>query len=110
AGAAGHDVLETLAYLSRSERGLWWMLECHVDFPLLTETTWGRRLVDEDVRQRYGRSGLAADDKMTFLERHRSVINQDMGVTLERLGEGIAWVQERLGVYPIWNCAVRLPD
>jgi hypothetical protein len=37
-------------------------------------------------------------------------INQDMGVRLERLAEGVRWIEEHLGVYPIWNCAVRLPD
>ena len=104
------DTLETLSYLSRSERGLWWMAECHADFPLLTETTWGRRHVDDQVARTYSRNGLTGSDHMTALERSRCVISQDMGVTLQRLGEGIAWVQERLGVYPIWNCAVCLPN
>jgi delta24-sterol reductase len=106
---ATEDVLETLSYLSRSERGMWWMAECHADFPLMTETTWGRRLLDDRVAESYSRNGLASDD-LPALERDRCVINQDMGVALQRLGEGIAWVQERLGVYPIWNCAVGLPD
>ena len=86
------------------------MAECHADFPLLTETTWGRRRVDDQVARSYSRNGLRDNDHMTALERNRCTINQDMGVTLPRLGEGIAWVQQRLGVYPIWNCAVRLAD
>ncbi len=105
-----HDIIDTLSYLSRSERGMWWMAECHADFPLLTETTWGRRFVDDSIEKTYRRSGFSANDAMTVAERDRCQVNQDMGVTLERLGEGIAWVRERLDVYPIWNCAVRLPE
>ena len=89
---------------------MWWMAECHADFPLLTETAWGRRRVDDEVGENYRKHGLTASDDMTALERNRCVINQDIGVTLPRLGEGITWVQERLGVHPIWNCGVRLPN
>jgi hypothetical protein len=32
-----------------------------------------------------------------------------MGVKLARLDHGIRWVQEHLGVYPLWNCAVQTP-
>jgi len=109
ARAAISEAIETLSYLSRSERGLWWMMECHADFPLLSETTWGRRRLDTAATDSYDKSGFASTD-LTALERDRCLINQDMGVTLERLGEGVKWVQARLGVYPIWNCAVRLAD
>ena len=34
----------------------------------------------------------------------RCLVYQDMGMLLGRLEEGIAYVQERLGVYPLWNC------
>lgn len=110
ADAAAHDIIETPAYLARSERGLWWMAECHADFPLLTETTWGRCRVDDSVARAYSRSGFAGDDDRPVVERNRSVLSQDMAVTLERLGDGLAWVQQRLGVYPIWNCAARFLD
>jgi delta24-sterol reductase len=113
AAAAARDVseyiIETLAYLSRSERGMWWLLECHTDFPLLSETAWGRRHMDKAVADVYNRSGLGGTDFPPH-DRDRCLIQQDMGVALERLGEGLDWVRQRLGVYPIWNCAVRLPE
>ncbi len=105
------DVVETAAYFSRSERGLWWMLECHTDFPLLTETAWGRQQLDKAFSAAYDARGFApADDGLSVSEHQRCVINQDMGVTLERLGECVAWTERQLRVYPIWNCAVRLPE
>jgi hypothetical protein len=36
----------------------------------------------------------------------RCVVNQDMGMTLARLEEGIEYVQKNLKVAPLWNCAV----
>jgi FAD/FMN-containing dehydrogenase len=104
-----HEVIETLAYLSRSERGMWWLMECHADFPLLSETEWGRKHMDEVATDTYNKTGFSSSD-MTTLERDRCLINQDMGVTLERLAEGIRWTQNRLQIYPIWNCAVHLTD
>jgi FAD/FMN-containing dehydrogenase len=103
------EAVETLAYLSRSERGMWWLMECHADFPLLSETAWGRRHMDQVATEIYNKSGFVSSDLST-LERDRCLINQDMGVKLNRLGEGVEWVQQRLNVYPIWNCALRLPE
>jgi delta24-sterol reductase len=107
--AAAREVMPTAAYLARPERGMWWMLECHADFPLLSETAWGRKAMDKQVADTYSRSGFASQE-MTTEERDRCVISQDMGVRIERLTEGIRWIQENLAVYPIWNCAVRLPE
>jgi FAD/FMN-containing dehydrogenase len=98
------DVIDTLPYLSRSERGLWWMLECHADFPLLTETRWGRRRLERAAADAYEREGFGKGGQPPFHEM--CLINQDMGVTLERLDAGLEWVQQRIGLYPIWNCAV----
>jgi FAD/FMN-containing dehydrogenase len=108
-GAVTHDVMHTLSYLSRFERGMWWLMECHADFPLLSETWWGRRHMDKVAAATYDRSGLASID-LTTLERDRCLVTQDIGVTLARLGDGVEWVQQHLGVYPIWNCAVRLRE
>jgi hypothetical protein len=33
-----------------------------------------------------------------------------MGVALERLDEGIAWVQQNLDVHPLWNCPAGAGD
>ena len=102
-------VMETLPYLSRSERGMWWMVECYADFPLLSETAWGRRRLDAALTEAYDSIGLGSQ-QMTATERDRCLITQDMGVTLDRMREGIVWVQERLGVDPLWNCALLVPE
>jgi hypothetical protein len=101
--------METLAYLARCERGLWWMAECIVGWPMLSGTSWGRKHIDRTTARTYEQFGFESRD-LTPHERNRCLINQDMGVRSKRLGEGIRWIQQRLGVYPIWNCAVRLPD
>ena len=103
------EAMTTLGYLSRLERGFWWMMDCQADFPLLSETEWGRQQMDAAGAAAYSRGGLTSQD-LTTAERDRCLINQDMGVKLEGLREGIEWVQSRLAVTPLWNCAVRLPD
>jgi len=103
------EAIPTLSYLARPERGMWWMLECHVDWPMLSGTAWGRKQIDKQTAAVYASRGFLSGD-LGNDERDRCLINQDMGVRLERLAEGIRWVQDRLDVYPLWNCAVRLPD
>ncbi len=109
AAPVSHEAMATLAYLARPERGMWWMLECHADFPLLSETEWGRRQMDKTVADVYSRSGLAPID-LTTEQRDRCLISQDMGIRIERLAEGVRWIQQDLAVYPIWNCAILLPE
>jgi delta24-sterol reductase len=103
------EAIRTQSYLSRSERGRWWTLEGRADLPLLSETAWGRRKLDEFADDVYNKKGFASRG-MTALERNRCVVFQDMGVRLEQLGEGIEWVQEHLKVYPVWTCAIHLPE
>jgi delta24-sterol reductase len=107
--APAADAMETPAYLSRSVRGMWWMVECYADFPLLSETRWGRRLLDQATAEAFARQGFA-DQGLTVLERERCLVLQDVGVRLGRLREGIDWVQAHLAVYPLWNCAIRVPE
>lgn len=109
AAPVSHEAMATLAYLARPERGIWWMLECHADFPLLSETEWGRRRMDKTVAEVYRRSGLATTE-LTTDERDRCLISQDMGIRIERLAEGVRWIQQHLAVYPIWNCGIWLPE
>ncbi|MEM8777846.1 MAG: hypothetical protein AAGF26_03040 [Cyanobacteria bacterium P01_G01_bin.49] len=45
---------------------------------------------------------------MTIEERERCLVNQDMGMKLSRLQEGIEYIQQNLWVYPLWNCAVKV--
>ena len=41
----------SLEYIFRLERGAWWIIEMIVQLPLLTHTTWGRRMLDNKVEQ-----------------------------------------------------------
>ena len=100
------EQIETSQYMRRLERGLWWMLECHADFPLLANTAWGRRQMDQAAQAAYSKTGFSSQ-AMTAAERDRCLVSQDMGVVLERLETALEWVQSRLDVYPLWNCAVR---
>ena len=109
ANRESREAMTTLSYLARGERGLWWTLEGHADFPLLSETEWGRKQLDAAATAAYEKGGFASQG-LTTEERDRSVINQDMGVRIERLAEGIRWIQQHLQVYPLWNCAIQLPD
>jgi hypothetical protein len=104
-----HEAIATPAYLTRLQRGLWWQLDCHADFPLLSETAWGRQQLDRAAAGVYSKSGFGAQT-MPTADRDRCLINQDMGVRLEQLRDAIEWVQLRLQVYPLWNCAVRVPE
>ncbi|NJM27175.1 MAG: FAD-binding oxidoreductase [Pseudanabaena sp. RU_4_16] len=101
------EVIPTAEYIFRSMRGLWWMTECIVGLPMLTDSRWGRQYLDreiEKVRSKYGFSS----PNLTSEERERCLVNQDMGMKLSRLREGIEYVQQNLNVYPIWNCAVKV--
>jgi delta24-sterol reductase len=103
------DVLEPLAYLRRSVRGLWWMVECHTGLDMVTDTRWGRRILDRAVRREFEQHGVQ-DPSFSVEDRERCLVHQDMGVRLARLGEYLRWVDEHLGIYPLWNCGLRLRD
>jgi delta24-sterol reductase len=107
--AVTQEVMATLSYLARCERGHWWMAECIAGWPMLSGTRWGRKHIDRAAARTYEQFGFGSRD-LTPHESNRCIINQDMGVRIERLGEGIRWVQQWLDVYPIWNCAVRVPE
>jgi FAD/FMN-containing dehydrogenase len=109
AAADSETAIATEKYLFRMERGLWWLVECHAGFPLLTSTAWGRKRLDQGASATYDKAGFASVDLSTE-ERDRCLVHQDMRVTLEGLRAGLEWVQSRLAVYPLWNCAVRLPE
>jgi FAD/FMN-containing dehydrogenase len=106
-GKAAEDVIPTVEYLFRSMRGAWWMAECHVGLPALTNSPWGRKQVDRAVENVRAKHGFNTPG-LTTEERERCLVTQDMGVKLSRLREGIAYVQQNLAVYPLWNCPVKL--
>jgi hypothetical protein len=72
------------------------------DLRILTRTRWGRAYVDREVEKAVRTSGFK--NSMPPEVQERSVFNQDMGVRLSRLEEGIDYVEKNIGVYPLWNC------
>lgn len=102
--AIREDAIPTWEFLFRSMRGAWWMIECHINLPFLTNRHFFRRMVDKKVAT----MGFENKSKLSRGELERCFVLQDMGIGLGRLEEGIAWVERRLGVYPLWICAVDL--
>jgi hypothetical protein len=54
------------------------------------------------VESRVRASGFKGNVSNELLER--CLVQQDMGMLLGRLAEGIEYVTEHLGIYPLWNC------
>ncbi len=102
------EAIPTLEYLGRSMRGLWWMTECYVDSPALMNFTFARKLIDRITEKQVAEQGFQ-DGLLTAEERQRCLVFQDLGVKLARLAEGIEYIRSHLNIYPLWNCALRLP-
>jgi len=100
------DVIPTESFVFRSERGLYWMLESYIDLPLLTNRSWFRSHADKKVIETRRKKGFESSGRLSPEEIQRCLVQQDMGIMLKRLKEGIAWVQKNLGVYPLWICPV----
>lgn len=102
------DAIPTYSYLFRYMRGSWWMTDCHVNLPFMTKQPWFRAMCDKqtfELMEKYG--GFAnVPSNLTPEETQRCVVLQDMGVRLCHVAEGIRWVQDRIGVYPLWICPV----
>jgi FAD/FMN-containing dehydrogenase len=103
------EAIPTEEYIFRSMRGLWWMTECIVGLPLLTNSRWGRQYLDREIEKVRSKHGFSSPT-LTPEERERCLVNQDMGMKLSRLREGIKYVQQNLNVYPLWNCAVKVRE
>jgi FAD/FMN-containing dehydrogenase len=112
--AEGHapteDAMATLDYLARSERGGWWMVECMAGVPFLTGTFRGRLLVDKQNDAKKSARDRFEPGPTGVFERERCIVLQDIGFRIERLPEAIRWAQNRLDLYPIWNCPIHLRD
>lgn len=98
----GEDLVPTYEYLFRHQRSLLWMSGVFADLRLFSETQRGRAFLDRQVEARVRTSGFKGNIPTELVER--CLVQQDMGMLLGRLEEGIAWVQEHLGVHPLWNC------
>jgi Delta24-sterol reductase len=100
--AIEQDAIPTWEFLFRSMRGAWWMIECHVNLPILTNRRFFRRMIDRMAANK----GFDNPTGLPRKDLERCVVLQDVWIRIGRLQEGIAWIQRRLGVYPLWICAV----
>jgi delta24-sterol reductase len=98
---AGVDLVPTYEYLFRHQRSLLWISR-FANFLHLPMTRLGRWMLDREVTRSLHELGLTSFIPHTT--RERSVVMQDAAVMLGRLEEGIRYVEEHFGVYPIWNC------
>ena len=103
----GEDLVPTYEYLFRHMRSLLWVSR-FANFLHLPMTKLGRYVLDERVMHELQRYGLTS--AIPTEARERSVVMQDVAVSLERLEEGIAYAKQHFGVYPMWNCAAGHPQ
>lgn len=104
-----YAAIPSYEYLFRGMRGLWWMTECTLGLPFVTNSRWGRKLVDRAIDRAMAAYGFNAPD-LTVEERERCLVHQDMGIRPGRLHETLDYVDRELRVNPIWNCALKLND
>jgi FAD binding domain len=102
AARAREDLVPSHQYLFRHERSLLWMSGIIADLGFFSHTRWGRAYLDRVVKSRVASHGFQGNMPVELVER--CMINQDMGVRLSRLEEGIEYVQKNLDVHPLWNC------
>ena len=96
------DLVPTYEYLFRHMRSLLWVSR-FANFLHLPMTRLGRWLIDRRVLDELRRFGLTSG--IPHEARERSVVMQDVAVTLGRLEAGIEYAKQNFGVYPMWNCA-----
>jgi hypothetical protein len=103
AKSGAEDLVPTYDYLFRHQRSLLWISGVVADLKIFSETRRGRAFLDRRVESQVRTSGFKGNIPIELVER--SLVHQDMGMLLGRLDEGIEYVQDKLGVYPLWNCA-----
>jgi hypothetical protein len=104
--AIPQDAIPTDQFIFRAMRGAWYLIEMHVNLPILCEQRWFRQQVDKKVADALEAKGFGASGTMTRAEEERCTVFQDMGFHLSRLEFAIDWVESNLGVYPLWICPV----
>jgi delta24-sterol reductase len=100
----GEDLVPAYEYMFRHQRSLMWMAGIIADLKVFSHTRFGRAYLDREVEKKVGATGFQAHMPVELIER--CLVNQDMGVRLGRLEEGIEYVKQNLTVYPLWNCGV----
>lgn len=101
------DVIPTYEFVHRSERGAYWAMEMHVQG--LANFAPIRKKIDLIAEKHHAKHGFSKIDNLTTEELQRCTVMQDMGIKLSRLEEGVQWVNDRLGLFPLWLCPVHVP-
>jgi FAD binding domain len=102
AQAGKEDLIPAYQYMFRHQRGLLWLAGIIADLKVFSHTRWGRALLDREVEKKVRTTGFKWNMPPALIER--CLVQQDMGMRLSRLEEGIEYVQKNLSVYPLWNC------
>jgi len=98
----GEDLIPSYEYMFRHQRGLLWVAGIIADLGVFSHTRWGRAHLDREVERKVKATGFRGSMPIELTER--CLVNQDMGMRLSRLEEGIEYVQKNLDVHPLWNC------
>lgn len=109
--APGQDTMTLHDYIFRHERGWLWTLEALSGASALVRSSLGRRLLDRLARREYSKmdnvmtfSGGSRNPKWTAMDMERCFVQQDTLWRLDRLEHGLQWIQQNLGVMPLWLC------
>ena len=102
ARAGGEDLVPAYQYMFRHQRSLLWLAGIIAGPSFFSNTRFGRAYLDKEVEKKVAKDGFQHNMPVEVAER--CLVNQDMGVRLSRLEEGIEYVQENLDVHPLWNC------
>ena len=100
---SGQDLVPTYQYMFRHQRSLLWIAPIIAGPNPILKTRFGRELLDGMVERKVAKDGFQNNMPIDLAER--CLVNQDMGVRLSRLEEGIEYVQKNLDVHPL----VQLP-
>ncbi|MGK7872794.1 MAG: FAD-binding oxidoreductase [Xenococcaceae cyanobacterium] len=99
------DIVPTYDYMFRHQRSAFWMSGIMAGLSFFKNTRWGRTYLDKEVERKVRKQGFQTNMPQEFWER--AIVLQDMVVNLNRLQEGIEYVEKNIGVYPLWNCAAK---
>ncbi|KAA0148149.1 hypothetical protein FNF31_07461 [Cafeteria roenbergensis] len=114
--SAGTDFMGTKHYFFRSERSWLWTLEAFVGFKELTDTEWGRKMVEDRAAGDYAKmdavfgfaGGSANNPSWSSDDLERVFVQQDTIWHVSNLEKGCRWVAEHIGVWPLWHCPCRV--
>ncbi|HUJ27865.1 MAG TPA: FAD-binding oxidoreductase [Myxococcales bacterium] len=98
----GEDLVPSYSYMFRHQRSLLWLAPIIAGSNPLMSTRFGREMLAKMVERKVAKDGFQVNMPVELQER--CLVNQDMGVRLSRLEEGIEYVQRNLDVHPLWNC------